>query len=136
MRELAFFSTFAKSFDFSTRASRQEFWVFTGICILLAVLCLVIDISQDWYDPEAMVGPVSGVYLAIVFLPNVAVSVRRLHDMKMSGWMYLINLIPLLGPLIFLVMMCSPGSEGPNRFGPDPYGQEDESAVPSTEQQS
>jgi len=66
--------------------------------------------------------------LAII-IPGIAVTVRRLHDRDMSGWWYLgvavLGQVPYLGALIqlgFLVLMCLPGTPGPNRFGPDPKG--------------
>lgn len=81
----------------------------------------------------------TGMLLLIWFLfaliPGIAVSIRRLHDAELSGWWYvglvLASAIPLLGILasigLFVVMLL-PGSDGSNRFGPDPreagYGAE------------
>ena len=37
-------------------------------------------------------------YILFVFLiPNLAVTVRRLHDIGKSGWMILISIIPIIG---------------------------------------
>jgi uncharacterized membrane protein YhaH (DUF805 family) len=55
-------------------------------------------------------------------IPNLAVGIRRLHDTDKSGWMLLLGLIPLVGPIILLVFYCIEGTRGPNRFGPDPKG--------------
>ena len=60
-------------------------------------------------------------YLAI-FIPMLAVQVRRFHDQDLSGWFILLGFIPYLGGLIMLVFMCIDGTPGPNRFGPDPKG--------------
>jgi uncharacterized membrane protein YhaH (DUF805 family) len=57
-----------------------------------------------------------------LFLPTLAVAVRRLHDTDRTGWWILIGLIPLIGWIIYLVFMCQRGTEGPNRFGEDPLG--------------
>jgi uncharacterized membrane protein YhaH (DUF805 family) len=57
-----------------------------------------------------------------IFIPNLAVTIRRLHDQDKSGWFYLIALIPLIGPLILLIFMFLEGTRGPNRFGDDPKG--------------
>jgi len=55
-------------------------------------------------------------------IPSLAVAIRRLHDQDKSGWMLLLGLIPLVGPIILLVFYCIEGTRGPNRFGPDPKG--------------
>lgn len=58
----------------------------------------------------------------LTFLPNLAVAVRRLHDQDKSGWMILVGLIPLIGPIWLLVLYLSEGTRGPNQYGPDPKG--------------
>lgn len=59
----------------------------------------------------------------VAFIPNLAVSIRRLHDTNRSGWFYLFNFIPFVGPFIFLVFCFMEGTRGPNQYGPDPkYG--------------
>jgi uncharacterized membrane protein YhaH (DUF805 family) len=59
-------------------------------------------------------------YALLVFLPSLAVSVRRLHDRDLSGWWILIGLVPVLGAILLLVWSCMEGTQGDNRFGPDP----------------
>ncbi|HQT87054.1 MAG TPA: DUF805 domain-containing protein [Acidiphilium sp.] len=57
-----------------------------------------------------------GVGLLYLFLPNLAVQVRRLHDRDWSGWFALLLIVPL-GVLVLLIIDCLPGTQGPNRFG-------------------
>lgn len=54
-----------------------------------------------------------------LFIPALAVTVRRLHDRDMTGWFLFISLVPF-GSLVLLVFMCLEGTRGPNRYGPDP----------------
>ncbi len=68
-----------------------------------------------------------GLYGLAAFIPNLAVNVRRLHDRDMSGWWLLglvvLSAIPVVGIIVsigWLVLMFLPGTQGPNRFGPDP----------------
>lgn len=129
-RQIIFVSTFAKTFDFETRASRLEYWSFIGICAVLAGLCGWIDISQGWSDLSSL-GPLSIAFLIIIWLPGLAVSLRRLHDVDLSGWICLINLIPIMGPLLMIMITTESGTKGPNRFGPDPYATGDEDQTPS-----
>jgi uncharacterized membrane protein YhaH (DUF805 family) len=54
-----------------------------------------------------------------MFLPGLAVLVRRLHDINCSGWFVLLALIPYLGGLALFVMSLLSGTKGPNNYGPD-----------------
>ena len=69
---------------------------------------------------EGGVGLLGGLYSLAVLLPGLGVSVRRLHDTGRSGWWILINLIPLIGSIVFLVFTVSDGDPGPNQYGPSP----------------
>ncbi len=71
---------------------------------------------------ESSMSPVSGAFTLAVFLPSLAVSVRRLHDIDRSGWWTLLILIPLVGYIVLLVFFVKIGTDGPNRFGTDPKG--------------
>ncbi|QJQ52402.1 hypothetical protein ADP71_40730 [Vitreoscilla sp. C1] len=59
-------------------------------------------------------------FCVAVFLPQLAVSVRRLHDINKSGWWILIGLIPLVGGIWFIILMCTDGTPDDNQFGSNP----------------
>lgn len=109
-------------FGFLGRAPRSEYWFFLLFNILV-------------FAAIAVVGRLLGgvilmtILLAIgviaVFLPSVAVAVRRLHDTNASGWWYLLAFVPYIGSFILLVWFCFPGTKGDNRFGPDPLNPTD-----------
>ena len=61
-------------------------------------------------------------FMLAILVPNLAVGVRRLHDLGKSGWMLLIGLIPFFGGLYLLFLFAQPGQSGPNQYGPDPKG--------------
>lgn len=61
-------------------------------------------------------------YSLAIFIPNLAVIVRRLHDQDKSGWWFFIGLVPIIGGIWLLVLYLTDGTPGPNRFGPDPKG--------------
>ncbi|WP_375396222.1 DUF805 domain-containing protein [uncultured Sphingomonas sp.] len=114
--------------DFQGRSSRSEYWMFAlGIVILYALmaglLALVVAGMPRGGGTMAVVYLLYAVF-AIVLLglivPSIAVQVRRLHDQDKTGWLVLIGLIPYLGGIVVLVLMCLPGTKGPNKFGPDP----------------
>ena len=68
-------------------------------------------------------GPFYIIYFLATLLPSLAVTVRRLHDTNKAGWNFLIALIPVVGSLWLLVIMISKGTDGENKYGPDPNGQ-------------
>ncbi len=57
------------------------------------------------------------IYSIGVFLPSIAVAVRRLHDIGRSGGWYFIALVPLVGPIVLLVFLLTK-SDGENRYSP------------------
>jgi uncharacterized membrane protein YhaH (DUF805 family) len=101
-------SCFSKYATFSGRASRAEYWWF--FLFTLIVGCI----------------PFLGYVAAVVFfIPNLAVSWRRLHDIGKGGGWYFIALVPLVGPIIYLVYLLKQGERKVNRFGENPYGYND-----------
>jgi uncharacterized membrane protein YhaH (DUF805 family) len=76
------------------------------------------------HDPNP-VATVLGLALVIfwlaIFIPDLAVTVRRLHDTDRSGWWYLLLIVPF-GWVLVLVWMCTKGTDGQNDYGPDPFG--------------
>lgn len=62
----------------------------------------------------------SGLYSLAVFVPSLAVCVRRLHDIGKSGWWFLICLIPLIGVIWVLVLLCKDSQCEANQWGANP----------------
>lgn len=110
--------------DFNGRSTRKEFWMFMlGGNIVTSVLGLIALADTDFGHTGAIgnlaFGMIALVILGVI-IPLIAVQVRRLHDQDKSGFLALLNLIPYLGFLVVLVLMCVPGTEGENKYGPDP----------------
>jgi uncharacterized membrane protein YhaH (DUF805 family) len=59
-------------------------------------------------------------YILAVFIPGIAVAVRRLHDVGKSGWMLLVSLIPLIGVIWLLVLMFTDSQLSSNKWGDNP----------------
>ena len=109
--------------DFTGRARRSEYWLFSVFYIAICFVMGFVDGILGTYDDVSGYGVLGGVTLFGLLLPSVAVLVRRLHDINKSGWWALISLVPLLN-LILLVFCCMDGTKGENRFGPDPKAEE------------
>jgi uncharacterized membrane protein YhaH (DUF805 family) len=96
-------------------------------------------------------GGIIGILIVITWLallvPSIAVGVRRLHDIDRTGWWLMLgygpyilsvilamaesvelaailNLVSFVGFIVLLVFAVLPGTRGPNRFGPDPKGED------------
>jgi uncharacterized membrane protein YhaH (DUF805 family) len=116
--------------DFSGRARRTEYWMFTLFNLIISVVLGVVDRALGFgsftgsasggVGFSASLGLLGGLYALAVLLPSLGVAVRRLHDTDRSGWWLLIALIPLIGGIVLLVFFVLEGTRGPNRHGPDP----------------
>ena len=84
------------------------------IMVLLSIVDMIIFGSGSFIF--------SGLYSLAVLIPGVAVAVRRLHDASRSGWWLLLTLIPIIGVLALIVMMCMDSTPAPNHYGPNPKG--------------
>lgn len=104
------------------RMSRADFWwglLGTTIffAILMGILSWIITILpvMDYYWSA-----VTGVALAISFgyylIAIFTASIRRLHDRNMHGWWLLAWILPAVGEIIVIVLMCLPQKDDKNRF--------------------
>ncbi|PYY81093.1 DUF805 domain-containing protein [Pseudomonas sp. TKO26] len=67
------------------------------------------------------VGIIGGIVVFIGFIVvSIQISVQRLHDLGWSGWLWLLNFVPIVGSIFPLVLMVSPGSNVANRYGAPP----------------
>jgi uncharacterized membrane protein YhaH (DUF805 family) len=135
---------FTKYADFSGRALRSEFWwwyLFTFISgfVLTSLDIAVFDLAWD------EIGPLSALFSLVTFVPTLAVTARRLHDGDRSGWWQiwpapafivvllgvaisdgfggLLALVAGLFFFVFLYWLIVKGTNGDNRFGPNPLAQ-------------
>lgn len=125
-----FIKAFRQYADFSGRASRQEFWMFVLFNLLFAmawafVAGLLTGLFGGSFDQESrliFMYKLIAIYYAVTAVPAMAVGVRRLHDTGRSGWWMLIGLVPLVGGIWLIVLMCSDDNPGDNRYGSPPDG--------------
>lgn len=134
--------------SFDGRIGRQKFWIGTLILILMMVVFIAVPIILSVPSSVAMI--FIGVAALLGFLGSLAITVKRLHDRDKSGWWYVVffvvpNILTQIGekfatgsltlalalyvPAIgisiwaFVEVGLLKGSDGPNRFGPDPLAQ-------------
>ncbi len=108
---------FRKYAVFDERGSRSEFfwWLFFNMLVTIATLALDLTLYPD--APTV----ISGAAGLSLFVPNLAATVRRLHDWDASVWLVLLGLIPVLGWVAVLALCLMPGSKNTNRYGRKPH---------------
>ena len=115
-----YLEAFRKYAVFGGRARRAEFWYFVLFNFIVAAVLALIGGLIGAAVGNGYAGILSGIYGLAVIIPTLALWVRRLHDIDRTGWWVLINLIPLVGPIVLLVFALTPGAPGSNQYGPDP----------------
>ena len=107
---------------FKGRASRAEYWWFILFCGLVSVVLVSVDLvlfSATQSEFFATTG-FGGIWNLAMFLPSLAVLVRRLHDTGKSAWWMLLYLTIIGGIVVFIFTLLR-GNEGSNKYGEDPY---------------
>lgn len=133
---------------FYGRSPRAEYWWFWLFQFSVSLVTMLIDLMLGLGGPGS---PISTNFLLALglFLPSLAVTVRRLHDINRSGWTVLVYgvltiVIVIIGSVLslllgafgtvllglgiiaisvkFIFLMASEGSRGENAYGPNPYG--------------
>jgi uncharacterized membrane protein YhaH (DUF805 family) len=108
-------------FSFGGRVNRSVFWsVFLSLLIILVVVVFIAVGLGEGNAPEALL--ILLIPLCIIFFwISLANQVKRWHDLDLSGWMVLINLVPFVGGLISLICLgCLKGTNGSNSYGQGP----------------
>lgn len=117
-------------FSFRGRINRAKFWLIVlGILVVELVLFTVLGGNaaqlaepQEVFDSLGWAGgAVLSIFFAIVAWVSLAIGVKRFHDRDKTGWWVLIALVPLIGPLWYLVEVgLLRGTDGHNVYGSDP----------------
>ncbi|MER8438642.1 DUF805 domain-containing protein [Mesorhizobium sp. M1312] len=112
-------------FNFAGRARRKEYWGYllfwTTALIVVVGVGLFIDDAMGHLDelPAVTVG-VCGAFVLATIPPWIGLNVRRLHDIGLTGWLFLVVFIPTIGGLIILVFALIPTQARVNQWGPVP----------------
>jgi uncharacterized membrane protein YhaH (DUF805 family) len=87
--------------EFKGRAGRAEFWYFVLFNAIASIVCSII--SSIIGDHKNVLG---NLYSLAVFVPSLAVGMRRLHDIGKSGWYTLLGLIPIIGWIWLIILFA------------------------------
>ncbi|MCE9782578.1 DUF805 domain-containing protein [Shewanella algae] len=108
-----FIGAIKKYADFTGRARRTEYWMYTLFYIIFSLVVSAIDYALG----TTVLGLI---YSLGLLLPSLAIAARRLHDTDRSGWWQLLAFIPIIGWIVLLVFYCQDSEVGDNRFGSNP----------------
>ena len=117
---------YSKYANFNDRASRSEYWYFT-ICFYLTAF-IIAFFSRLSPALELPISVVLLIFVLVNFLPGLAVTVRRLHDINISGWWLLLpvpfaflpagfKFIPAIINICLLIALMFPGTKNKNKYG-------------------
>ena len=115
--------------DFDGRSQRKEYWMF-GLFNFLAAMALGalggFGLLFSRHLGIILFAP-AAIYILALFVPGIAVSIRRYHDTGRSGWLLLLftvlGMIPgvnLISSIVNLVFLCEDSAPGANQYGPNP----------------
>ena len=106
-----------KPFGVTGRIGRLRYLAWSLVLILVMAPALGIAALGMGISDTVGIILIAGVTIAMVVV-SVQIGVQRLHDIGWSGWLYLLNLVPIVGSVFPLLMLLIPGNAGANRYGP------------------
>jgi uncharacterized membrane protein YhaH (DUF805 family)/cold shock CspA family protein len=113
---------------FRGRARRREYWSFVLISLIgfaiVGGLGFAIGTALGYNEAEepTVASLFIGLFWLYLILPSLAVLVRRVHDIGLSGWFILLGFVPMIGSLIILVFTLVGSQKHENKWGPVPTG--------------
>lgn len=106
---------------FRGRASLREYWFFSlFICLVQVAFALAFYAMLEFNASDSVGITFLVLYIAfflVMILPYTALTVRRLHDINLSGYFILLSLIPSVGPVVLMCMLMAKPYPGMNRYG-------------------
>lgn len=126
-----FLLAWQRATDFSGRSRRKEYWyfnLFNGVIFIFLFLFAVPFSAHE--KPSTIALGFLFAYSFVVFVPSLAVTIRRLHDIGKSGSWYFIAFIPLIGGIVLFAFTLLDSEPYPNQWGLDPKASERAAARP------
>lgn len=101
---------YKRYFHFQGRTNRKEYWMY----ILLLIITILIGAVIDFYVKSN--GYLISVIYTVSVIPFLSIQIRRLHDINKPWVWVLINLIPIIGEIWFIILLCSKGVDKNNKY--------------------
>lgn len=107
--------------DFSGRASRSDYWLFSLFFWIFYSAAVVIDYAFNLFNEETGFGPLSALVLLAHIVPGIALLVRRVHDTGHGGWWTVLMFVPVINLIAALYFLFKGSQPSPNIYGPNPF---------------
>lgn len=121
---ISMFTAIKKTFRFTGRSTRKEYWYHFLLYVILYILAAAYDVYTRGFE---YVGKnfnnsygallVLDIVIIIFTLVFISANCRRLHDIGKSGWWQLIFIIPIVGFIFWLIWMTKPSENQNNKYG-------------------
>lgn len=103
------------------RISRLDYFIKS---ILLVIPFGIFTILTESIKSMGLIGAFMGLIGVVLVIPfiiyGMSLSVRRLHDINLTGWLILLLAIPLINILMGIALTFIKGTDGENKYGKDP----------------
>ncbi len=104
---------------FEGRSRRSEYWYYyLFTCLVGLALGIIFGIIARLTNFPLLI--VQSVLIFIVCIPQIALTVRRLHDTNKSGWYWFVIFIPFVGVILFFYWLVKDSDYGDNDYGASP----------------
>jgi uncharacterized membrane protein YhaH (DUF805 family) len=112
-----YLKVFNDYYEFKGRARRSEYWMFLLYNYSFATILFIADVILQSTIKFFPFGWFYILYAVMSIVPNIAVTVRRLHDIGKSGWMILLCLIPFVGGIWLFILLLFDSDSEENDYG-------------------
>ncbi|MDF9810188.1 uncharacterized membrane protein YhaH (DUF805 family) [Aurantimicrobium minutum] len=116
-------SVFSKATKLEGRAPRSEYWYWVLFTFIVQMFTIIPVILVAMMIPQRDVWAIlpfliaAGSIWVFLWITRITVTVRRYHDQGLSGWMFFIGVIPVVGGLLEIIFMLQPSQPGSNKYG-------------------
>ena len=107
-------------FSAQGRSSRAHYWLYALVYFVLYGVAIGLDLLIGVYEETIGIGLFSGIVSLLAVVPGLAIVIKRCHDRNRSGWFLLLLLVPLVSLWAVIEVAFLKGTEGDNKYGPDP----------------
>ena len=110
MKIISFYKAFwIRSFEFKGRSTRNEYWwsYLANFIVYIALLFIDSLLGIKTASGEAT-SPLFAIYLIAQIVPTLSIQIRRLRDSGRNWPWFFIQLIPLIGGIWMLILLCQP----------------------------
>ena len=112
---------FNNLFNFNGRTRRSDYWrvvIINAVVVSLVQTALTAIAGRD----NAVISSINAMLNIALFVLELGINIRRLHDTGKEWTYILLDLIPIVGWIIVFIALVKDSDPGDNKFGPNPKG--------------